>query len=130
MRQGVFGSTILRLTLMLALAQVAALALGLTVIHRFTSATILSDARTAAEVAREFAKRTHGGMVGINVGIPVPFSIFPFTGHKDSFFGDLHAMGKDGVAFFTETKAVTSVWFTEEDSKKAVSTWDGTLTRN
>ena len=80
--------------------------------------------------AREFAKRTHGGMVGINVGIPVPFSIFPFTGHKDSFFGDLHAMGKDGVSFFTETKAVTSVWFTEEDSKKAVSTWDGTLTRN
>ena len=80
--------------------------------------------------AREFAKRTHGGMVGINVGIPVPFSIFPFTGHKDSFFGDLHAMGKDGVAFFTETKAVTSVWFTEEDSKKTVSTWDGTLTRN
>ncbi len=80
--------------------------------------------------AREFAKRTHGGMVGINVGIPVPFAIFPFTGHKDSFFGDLHAMGKDGVAFFTETKAVTSVWFTEEDSKKTVSTWDGTLTRN
>ena len=53
--------------------------------------------------SREFVRRTHGGMVGINVGIPVPFSIFPFTGHKDSFFGDLHAMGKDGVAFFTET---------------------------
>ena len=80
--------------------------------------------------AREFAKRTHGGMVGINVGIPVPFSIFPFTGHKDSFFGDLHAMGKDGVAFFTETKAVTSVWFTQEDATKKVSTWDGTLTRD
>ena len=85
---------------------------------------------SSGRYAREFAKRTHGGMVGINVGIPVPFSIFPFTGHKDSFFGDLHAMGKDGVAFFTETKAVTSVWFTEEDAKKAVSTWDGTLTRN
>jgi malonate-semialdehyde dehydrogenase (acetylating)/methylmalonate-semialdehyde dehydrogenase len=79
--------------------------------------------------AREFAKRTHSGMVGINVGIPVPFSIFPFSGHKQSFFGDLHTMGKDGVAFFTETKSVTSVWFTEEDSKKKVSTWDGTLTR-
>ena len=85
---------------------------------------------TSGRHAREFTRRTHGGMVGINVGIPVPFSIFPFTGHKDSFFGDLHAMGKDGVAFFTETKAVTSVWFTEEDAKKAVSTWDGTLTRN
>ena len=85
---------------------------------------------SSGRYAREFAKRTHGGMVGVNVGIPVPFSIFPFTGHKDSFFGDLHAMGKDGVAFFTETKAVTSVWFTEEDAKKKVSTWDGTLTRN
>ena len=85
---------------------------------------------SSGRYAREFVRRTHGGMVGVNVGIPVPFSIFPFTGHKDSFFGDLHAMGKDGVAFFTETKAVTSVWFTEEDSRKVVSTWDGTLTRN
>jgi malonate-semialdehyde dehydrogenase (acetylating)/methylmalonate-semialdehyde dehydrogenase len=85
---------------------------------------------SSGRYAREFARRTHGGMVGINVGIPVPFSIFPFTGHKNSFFGDLHAMGKDGVAFFTETKAVTSVWFTEKDAGKAVSTWDGTLTRD
>ncbi|NIJ35914.1 signal transduction histidine kinase [Sphingopyxis panaciterrae] len=45
--------TIVRLTLLLVLAQVAALALGLTVVHRFTSATLLSDARTAAEVARD-----------------------------------------------------------------------------
>ena len=79
--------------------------------------------------AREFARRSDAGMVGVNVGIPVPFPIFPFSGHKQSFFGDLHAMGKDGVAFYTETKSVTSVWFTEEDSRKAVSTWDGTLTR-
>ncbi|MDR1708528.1 MAG: CoA-acylating methylmalonate-semialdehyde dehydrogenase [Candidatus Accumulibacter sp.] len=84
----------------------------------------------SGRAAREFARRTHGGMVGINVGIPVPFSIFPFTGHKNSFFGDLHAMGKDGVAFFTETKAVTSVWFTDEDAQKAVSTWDGMVTRD
>jgi signal transduction histidine kinase len=47
------NSTIVRLTLMLVIAQVAALVLGLTIIHRFTSATILSDARTAAEVARD-----------------------------------------------------------------------------
>jgi malonate-semialdehyde dehydrogenase (acetylating)/methylmalonate-semialdehyde dehydrogenase len=85
---------------------------------------------SSGRYAREFVRRTHGGMVGINVGIPVPFSIFPFTGHKNSFFGDLHAMGKDGVAFFTETKAVTSVWFSDEDARKAVSTWDGTLTRD
>jgi malonate-semialdehyde dehydrogenase (acetylating) / methylmalonate-semialdehyde dehydrogenase len=84
---------------------------------------------SSGRLAREFSARSEAGMVGINVGIPVPFSIFPFSGHKQSFFGDLHAMGKDGVAFYTETKSVTSVWFTEEDSNRAVSTWDGTLTR-
>jgi len=80
--------------------------------------------------AREFASRSHAGMVGINVGIPVPFSTFPFTGHKESFFGDLHAMGKDGVAFFTETKAVTATWFTDEHRHQKVGTWDGMSTRS
>lgn len=78
--------------------------------------------------SREFARRTHGGMVGINVGIPVPIGIFPFSGHKQSFFGDLHTLGKDGVKFFTETKCVTSRWFNEEELKKSkVDTWDGTI---
>src|SRR3546814_14725811 len=53
MRRGFFQSTTVRLALALLLVQVAALALGLTIIHRFTEATILADARTAAEVARD-----------------------------------------------------------------------------
>jgi malonate-semialdehyde dehydrogenase (acetylating)/methylmalonate-semialdehyde dehydrogenase len=78
--------------------------------------------------AREFSARTHGGMVGINVGIPVPVGVFPFSGHKDSFFGDLHCLGKDGIRFYTESKCVTTRWFDEEESKKTqVSTWDGTI---
>ncbi len=78
--------------------------------------------------AREFAKLTDGGMVGINVGIPVPVGIFGFTGHKNSFFGDLHVMGKDGFSFYTETKCVTTTWFSEEESEcKKVDTWDGTM---
>ena len=81
--------------------------------------------------AREFASRTHGGMVGINVGIPVPASVFPFSGHKDSFFGDLHVNGKDGVAFFTEAKCVTTRWFDEEEKKKTkIGTWEGTTARS
>jgi len=80
--------------------------------------------------AREFARRIHAGMVGVNVGIPVPISVFPFSGHKNSFFGDLHVMGRDGVMFFTETKAVTSFWFDKEALKgDKVSTWEGTITR-
>ena len=78
--------------------------------------------------AREFAKRTDGGMVGVNVGIPVPMAVFPFSGHKKSFFGDLHCHGKDAFRFFTETKCVTVRWFDEEEKKKtAVNTWDGSL---
>jgi malonate-semialdehyde dehydrogenase (acetylating)/methylmalonate-semialdehyde dehydrogenase len=80
--------------------------------------------------AREFTRRTHAGMVGVNVGIPVPISYFPFAGHKDSFFGDLHIMGRDGVAFYTEAKCVTSRWFGEEEKKETkISTWEGTITR-
>ncbi|MCL2529719.1 MAG: CoA-acylating methylmalonate-semialdehyde dehydrogenase [Coriobacteriia bacterium] len=78
--------------------------------------------------AREFARRADGGMVGINVGIPVPVGVFPFAGHKLSFFGDLHTLGKDGLRFYTESKVVTSRWFDEEAKKeKRVSTWDGAL---
>ena len=58
--------------------------------------------------AREFAKRTDGGMVGVNVGIPVPIGFFPFSGNKDSFFGDLHCLGKDSYRIFTESKCVTT----------------------
>jgi malonate-semialdehyde dehydrogenase (acetylating)/methylmalonate-semialdehyde dehydrogenase len=80
--------------------------------------------------AREFAKRTHAGMVGINVGIPVPISVFPFSGHKQSFLGDLHVMGRDGIAFYTEAKSVTSRWFGSTAVSRPVSTWEGTITRN
>lgn len=78
--------------------------------------------------SREFVRRTHGGMVGINVGIPVPVGVFPFTGHKQSFFGDLHTLGKDGVRFFTEAKVVTTRWFDEKEMKnEEVGTWDAVL---
>ena len=76
--------------------------------------------------AREFAKHTDGGMVGVNVGIPVPIGVFPFCGHKRSFFGDLHCHGKDAFRFYTESKCVTMRWFDEEEMKKEkVDTWDG-----
>jgi len=55
------------------------------------------------------------------------FPEFVFTGHKNSFFGDLHVMGKDGFSFYTETKCVTSTWFPEDETEyKKVDTWDGT----
>lgn len=77
--------------------------------------------------SREFVRRTDGGMVGVNVGIPVPVGLFPFAGHKLSFFGDLHVLGKDGVKFFTETKCVTTRWFKPGEGAGKVDTWDGAV---
>jgi malonate-semialdehyde dehydrogenase (acetylating)/methylmalonate-semialdehyde dehydrogenase len=80
--------------------------------------------------SREFARRTHGGMVGINVGIPVPLAFYPFSGHKNSFFGDLHCLGRDGVRFYTQVKTVTTKWVSPEESgEDRVSTWEGTINR-
>mgnify|MGYP001030009019 CR=1 FL=1 len=78
--------------------------------------------------AREFVRNTDGGMVGVNVGIPVPVGVFSFTGHKQSFFGDLHCLGRDSFKFFTDSKTVTTHWFDEHEAKStSVSTWDGTI---
>ncbi len=61
--------------------------------------------------AREYSSRIEVGMVGVNVGVAAPMAFFPFAGWKSSFFGDLHAHGKDAVAFYTEEKVIMSRWF-------------------
>jgi len=60
--------------------------------------------------AREFSQNVTAGMVGINVGVPAPVAFFTFAGWKNSFFGDLHALGKDAVRFYTEQRVVTCRW--------------------
>lgn len=100
--------------------------LGLMNANEFANGSVIFT--QSGYYAREFARNTHGGMVGVNVGIPVPVGIFPFNGHKRSFFGDLHTLGKDGVRFFTESKTVTTRWFDEKEMKaKKVDTWDGSV---
>ncbi len=79
--------------------------------------------------ARQFELLTDGGMVGINVGIPVPSAYFPFSGNKDSFFGDQHVLGLDGVRFYTRAKTVTKHWYDEASRKKSMDTWEGTVER-
>ncbi|MEL1679438.1 aldehyde dehydrogenase family protein, partial [Acinetobacter baumannii] len=64
--------------------------------------------------ARRYQHAVQVGQVGINVPIPVPLPFFSFTGWKGSFYGDLHAYGKQAVRFYTETKTVTSRWFDDE----------------
>ncbi|MDN7134995.1 CoA-acylating methylmalonate-semialdehyde dehydrogenase [Pseudidiomarina terrestris] len=61
--------------------------------------------------ARKYQHEVEVGQVGINIPIPVPLPFFSFTGWKGSFFGDLHAYGKQGVRFYSETKTITVRWF-------------------
>jgi malonate-semialdehyde dehydrogenase (acetylating)/methylmalonate-semialdehyde dehydrogenase len=65
----------------------------------------------SGKAAREFKHRINCGMVGINVGVPASMAWFPFNGWNESFFGDLHMQGKEGVHFFTQQKVTTSRWF-------------------
>jgi malonate-semialdehyde dehydrogenase (acetylating)/methylmalonate-semialdehyde dehydrogenase len=60
--------------------------------------------------ARKFVREVQAGMVGVNVSVPAPVAYFPFSGWKGSFFGDLHATGRDGVEFYTDKKVVTTRW--------------------
>jgi malonate-semialdehyde dehydrogenase (acetylating)/methylmalonate-semialdehyde dehydrogenase len=66
---------------------------------------------TSGKSARDYSSRCEVGMVGINVGVAAPMAFFPFAGWKNSFFGDLHAHGKDAVSFYTEQKVIMSRWF-------------------
>jgi len=69
--------------------------------------------------ARRFQHDIEVGQVGVNIPIPVPLPFFSFTGWKGSFYGDQHAYGKQAVRFYTETKTVTSRWFSSEASTEA-----------
>ncbi|MGB0387351.1 MAG: CoA-acylating methylmalonate-semialdehyde dehydrogenase [Ardenticatenaceae bacterium] len=60
--------------------------------------------------ARQFRYEVNAGNVGINIGVAAPMAFFPFSGWRDSFFGDLHGQGRHGVEFYTETKVVVERW--------------------
>lgn len=59
---------------------------------------------------RTFRETIDAGMLGVNIGVPAPMAFFPFSGWKDSFYGDLHTNGKDGFEFYTRKKVVTGRW--------------------
>ena len=65
----------------------------------------------SGSAARDYTSKVEAGMVGVNIGVAAPMAFFPFAGWKQSFFGDLHAHGKDAVAFYTEQKVIMSRWF-------------------
>lgn len=68
----------------------------------------------SASAIRYFRENIHAGMLGINLGVPAPMAFFPFSGWKSSFYGTLHANGKDSVDFYTRKKVVTARYATKD----------------
>ncbi len=68
---------------------------------------------SSGAAAREFRHKVEAGNIGINIGVAAPMAFFPFSGWKQSFFGDLHAQNRHAIEFFTQTKVVVERWFPE-----------------
>ena len=62
------------------------------------------------QVAREFADRASAGMIGVNVGVPVPREPFGFGGWNESRFGVGDITGRGSIQFWTQSKKITSHW--------------------
>jgi len=65
---------------------------------------------SSGSAARKFRYEAEAGNIGINIGVAAPMAFFPFSGWKDSFFGDMHGQGTDAVEFFTQKKVVVERW--------------------
>ena len=72
---------------------------------------------TSGGAARKFRYEAPAGNIGINIGVAAPMAYFPFNGWKESFFGIVHAQGKDAVEFYTESKIVVERWSRQETRK-------------
>ncbi len=65
---------------------------------------------TSGTAARKFRYEAQAGNIGINIGVAAPIAFFPFSGWKESFFGDMHAQSRDAIEFYTEKKVVIERW--------------------
>jgi malonate-semialdehyde dehydrogenase (acetylating)/methylmalonate-semialdehyde dehydrogenase len=65
---------------------------------------------TSGATARYFEMKAEAGMIGVNIGVPVPRDPFGFGGWNASKFGPGDITGKDAISFWTKTKKVTVKW--------------------
>jgi malonate-semialdehyde dehydrogenase (acetylating) / methylmalonate-semialdehyde dehydrogenase len=61
-------------------------------------------------VARYVMEKANAGMVGVNVGVPVPREPFSFGGWNDSKFGVGDITGRGSIEFWTQAKKMTTKW--------------------
>ena len=94
----------------LSLNHVKTLDEGIELLGRSPYGNQASIFTTSGAAARRFRYEAPVGNLGINIGVAAPMAYFPFSGWKDSFFGVLHAQGRDAVQFYTQEKVVIERW--------------------
>jgi len=72
---------------------------------------------SSGAAARRFRYEAPAGNIGINIGVAAPMAYFPFSGWKESFFGDMHGQGRDAIEFYTDKKVVIERWGVEHSRK-------------
>jgi malonate-semialdehyde dehydrogenase (acetylating)/methylmalonate-semialdehyde dehydrogenase len=71
---------------------------------------------TSGAVARYVTERVASGMIGVNVGVPVPRDPFSFGGTRDSKLGHGDITGPGAVAFWSDLKKITTKWTLQPDA--------------
>ncbi len=80
------------------------------IISRNSYGNAASIFTASGAAARKFRNLVPTGNVGVNIGVAAPMAYFPFSGWKGSFFGVLHAQGRDAIEFYTGEKVVIERW--------------------
>jgi len=90
---------------------------GLAFLERSAYGNQASLFTSSGSAARRFRYEAPAGNIGINIGVAAPMAYFPFSGWKNSFFGDLHGQGRDAIEFYTDKKVVVERWAKEHSRK-------------
>jgi malonate-semialdehyde dehydrogenase (acetylating)/methylmalonate-semialdehyde dehydrogenase len=94
----------------LSLTQVQTIDEAIEVVNASSYGNMACLFTSSGAAARKFRYEARAGNIGINIGVAAPMAFFPFSGWKDSFFGDMHAQGRDAIEFYTEKKVVVERW--------------------
>jgi malonate-semialdehyde dehydrogenase (acetylating)/methylmalonate-semialdehyde dehydrogenase len=94
----------------LAMSEAATLDDAIAAVNRSAFGNMACIFTSSGAAARKFRYEVKAGNVGVNIGVAAPMAFFPFSGWKGSFFGDLHAQGKDAIEFYMDKKVVVERW--------------------
>jgi malonate-semialdehyde dehydrogenase (acetylating)/methylmalonate-semialdehyde dehydrogenase len=101
---------------LLTVLRVATLDEALAIDHGGAYGNATSVFTTSGAVARHVSERAPSGMIGVNVGVPVPRDPFSFGGTRESKLGHGDITGPGAVEFWSDLKKITTKWALQPDA--------------